>query len=262
MDSIDSKSENPTHTTGNVEILHYPNYDVVLNKDYPNQDIVQQLLTHVQSGIPQDWTVYDEHFRTDPDATKNILVDNEDKPRFLAKIRKQASPQRLKRALDKLVPSDEHSIFTKKVEYAFNSVLNEFSLIRNVKEILASNEAQNIAIRIGFGNIRLIEPILALIERSSGRKIVFYEFIDTDTVFWPRTESNRIRRLFLDTKLDLFEKDLSDLFKRNGIYPHDLGPHQLMTPKQSGSIDNTLYLIDIEGYFRDPKNRFKSFKNL
>lgn len=262
---MEDQEEIITKPTRGIEVLHRENYDALINLHYPDQEMIRSLLSVVGDGVPKSWKVLTGHHLSEGENSgsvdESILVDNDVNPQFLAKIRISGNASSwLKQAREVESKQGEIGRLVKRETYSTASLMNEFSVAQTVKDSLSSKEAQVIAANYGFSRIQLVEPLLGLIERMTGRKIMFYSFIDADTTEIVRDPfaQAKIRELEND-KDGLLLQELETLFKRNSVFPSDLGYHQFMVAKDPKLREYILYLIDIEGYFTDPKGEFKKY---
>lgn len=248
--------------TRRPEIIHREKYDVLINTGYANQSIARTLAAEVQDGLPDSWSKYVPQYLLDrhpptSDFIQNLklYVDNPAAPKFFAKRRVNTSPQRVHRAREQAEfrPGD----WNRQQQFAFNSLLNEFRMTPLVKTALDSPAAQAIATKYGFTDIKLVEPILGLIERATGIKIMIYDFLSADQ---PRDKPNPPSKNKLaelsSVNWDIFLiYELGRLFKNNNINPTDIDTTQLMSSKDDGTNNFRLYLYDIEGYVPNPPQK-------
>lgn len=221
------------------EIRHLTNYDVIINTTFPNQQRLKDLFAVVQNGIPPTWRniFTDEH--------KLIYRDSESNPRYIAKVRRHASIQF--KDNEEYNYSDPHE---KSFLLSENSLLNEIRLAPKIKELLQSEQVQALVRRYGFDDISFIEPMFGLIERSTGKKIMFYQWQEgyghrenlDDDLYDPDHPLEQLGEGDTD-----FGRDLRKFFKKHKIDTFDLDTHQLIA-----NIDEKgkkhLYLHDIDDY--------------
>jgi hypothetical protein len=249
--------------TKKIDIVHGEMYDVLVNLRHPDVNKVRSLSALVINGIPQSWQVLPqalgEKFNDEP-PPPNVFVDDLNHPTFLAKVRKYAIPDRVRIA--KMDAGKELSSLGTRTAYAFDSLLNEFALAPQVTETLKIHRAKEIAEKFGFVGIQFIEPLVGLIERSNGRKIMFYDYVDGDTTDYSSSDAslNRLKQLARKDQGDPLIRELVNLFKQNGIFPTDIGTQQLISSPLNESDESMLYLIDIEGFIRDAKREFTTAK--
>lgn len=264
---MDSQAEGYLRQSRDVEVAHYDNHDAIINLQYPNQDRIRALLAVVKDGIPKNWKpIYRLNFFGEKLTPADLFVDDDTKPSFFAKIKRRGSTaswfsESLRGIQNKRAEDDKRGKLTSRTIYASASLLNEFKIAREVKRALQSEEALTIAKNYGFARVELVEPLLGLINRITGVKTVFYEFINADTISRSRGASgvNKLKELQKSHQDITLLRRLEDMFKKNGIFPGDLKLPQLMVAKNVDSETFTLYLIDIEQYFHDPQGEFSQF---
>ncbi len=149
----------------------------------------------------------------------------------------------LGRTFEDPINSKVRSDFDRQARYARTAVLSEIILSKKVKEIVASKEVQELALRYGFSSIKFSEPIVALIYKKDSSKYLIYRNVAT-----PQS-----RFIFGDDleHLEKLAQDLRKIFFKNGIYPHDLRWKQFMMTEEDGN--KKLVLVDIEAYTKSPE---------
>jgi len=220
------------------EIKHFHGFDVVLNINYPckkdRDDILKILSTLPTSPKPRS---NNELFRSSGIIYKTWEIDdlmNEDlSRRFFVKTKSVDQG-----SIDFLLGRDEEDFisphvsndFDRKARYAFIGVLSEMSLTKKIKDLVHLKEFQEVAKHYNFVSIEFAEPIMAIVERTSGFKYVIYQYVPEERRFGNNVSNEMV-------------KDFRKLFFKNGISPHDLRESQFLITE-----DRRLILIDIEAY--------------
>lgn len=239
-----------------VEIIHNGDYDILLNTRHKDQQKIRQLAEIVREGLPTNWVgiVAEDSEDGDPPRT---FVDNPQNPQFFAKIRKMADPKILEIVLDK----GEYKNFSKREIQAFNSLVNEFAISVDVKRVLTLPGVKEVIRDYGFQDVELIEPLVGINDRKTGKKIMVYDFVEADRGFEPQKPGVKNMMFYLtDTArppnannlADDLGSELREVFKENGIEATDLKGHQFLSSKDDGSGHFKLYLLDVEGYHKVP----------
>jgi len=228
-----------------VEIFNFDAYDAIVNRQHADQPKIRSLLSEVTNGIPMSWNSVFPH-----NKPYLIFQDSQIQPTFAAKIRYFASPEIYREEFEE----HRNNSSERKYTQARNSLLNEIYLAPSVQTIVQSEETQGIAREYGINTVSFIEPLLGLIERSSGRKIMFYpwqngfryESIDRlDDRLWEYDPNNPLPHLDETDFSDRFE----EVFTRHGIKPNDLSAEQFIAEVEDDGAMH-LNLIDIEGYVK------------
>ncbi len=219
------------------ELLHGVNFDVVINNTASDKDMVNALRGQIETSLANandplaDWVVNNQHSRLRyyglkgrKYVAKTRWKDRENFDSTLNSVRvlNQDSPYRTSRL---------------RGNRAYNSLLNEIVLSAQIRDLVASDEAQGVAKKYGYLRISYVEPLVGLIDKVAGKKTVIYEYV----------ENTGARPL-----PDLVE-DLERLFLRKGIYPDDIGTRQFLTSDTPKGM--VLYLIDTEGYEKATKHQ-------
>ncbi|MBI4079020.1 MAG: hypothetical protein HY429_01855 [Candidatus Levybacteria bacterium] len=246
MDKQPEREPQPRTT----EIIHSPNFTVLINPSVSHRQDVRELVEEVKNGIPSSWLA-----REDPSWRRDIArevdpdygqwIDNENRPRFFAKTRTMGMPTWVAYA-KKMERGDVSDFgFSRRAHYAFASLLNEINLSPKIKAALNHKEVKELAVKYGMEEITFIEPLIGLINKVTGQKIMVYDFIDaqpfsTKTTGLPYKEASSFV-----LQLNYILED------KSGTINEELGGAQLMVDKVN---PKKLYLIDIEGYHAVPKH--------
>jgi len=234
-----------------VEIIHYPDRDVIINRDSEYAHLGHQLAELFKDGTPADWEPIGpmqseyEQLDNDPDnpgvhqPKPGSARGEVDGVQFMVKPKYAGSPEEYHRRKSQ-APAKEYPGRSMKTARLFNSVLHEIAISPQVKAITASDEAQAIARTYGYKGVKYIEPVIAVIDKRTGNKSLVFEYIDgAENLALHMHNPNG----WLNERLS---KQIDDLLKRNGISSnnHD-GEQQFMTDK-----NKFLYHIDAESYSR------------
>lgn len=222
-------------------IEHLPHIAVIVNLDYPEKGDVDIILAALKKEQTKKMAeTKGRKFDLESQLFEiGNLVENGENLRFHVKL-KQYSEQHIEFIKDPLKNKDPINAlasidFDRKSRYALIGVTNEIILSKKIKEIVASNAVQGLAKRYGFAGMIFSEPIVAIIDKEFKNKYLIYKRIEQES-FIPTAKKN-IREL---------AQELRQLFKKNGIYPHDLQSRQFMITNQDGKT--YIVLIDTEAY--------------
>ena len=127
---------------------------------------------------------------------------------------------------------------SKRAQFTRAGVLSEIIISKRIKNIIASNEVQELARKYGFDSMIFAEPIFALTVNESSKKALIYK----NTKWKAGSAVNNLEDL---------TQDLRKIFLRNGIRPGDLNPHQFMVTEEDGKL--CIVLIDVESYVETEK---------
>lgn len=243
-----------------AEIIRNANFTALVNPSVAHRQDVRQLIGDLKDGIPPSWTAVEDprwkrnQVEADPiELDFAQWVDNKDHPHFFAKARSMGTPAwvRPTKDMDKNYLSDFG--FTKREHYSFASLRNEINLAQKIKESLASKEAKKLADGFDIEEITFVEPLVGLINRTTGQKIMVYDFIEgyglSDLPELSQLEFNQRKEKI--GRYDDFAYGLYKLFVSHGIRAVDLRAAQFLFDKANPRM---LYLIDIEGYHTIPQH--------
>lgn len=224
-----------------LEIIHTGNFDVLVNTNTQHPEMVAELLPQVQNGIPESWVQFSPYrLLEDMDDPTHISIDNNDSPRYFAKKRKY-----LDRRLDarQYPVGDEH----RSMGNALSSLLNEFSIAPHIHKLLASEDAATLARRYTFARMKLVDPLIGIINRINREKIMFYPYVEGDSALG--VSSEEIDRIDIIEQMSdrNFAIDLHQLFEKNGVKARDTEHHNLIAPRYDSPDYGILYIVDIEG---------------
>lgn len=225
---------------GRSELLHSEECDVIINTSLENPQMMHDLLPTVRHGIPHTWQPYSRLTHDiDPLKHTHLFVDNATQPRYIAK--KRAHLHYFKDGVY-WQPVQERQKYARSMV----SVLNEINLSPLVREVLNSEEARTLALRYNLISFQLVEPLIALINKTNREKVVFYPFVEGATIDGPDA---KIVEDFYNETSNKLTYDLIALFKENGIQPGDLGSHNVILSRPDVPNQGALYLVDIEGFY-------------
>ncbi|MDP2789162.1 MAG: hypothetical protein Q8O46_03895 [bacterium] len=219
-----SHSPEPKRT---YSLEHYPNADVLVNLDYPDQED-KDLVLSILKG-PGGLTTRIEQIRS---GGKFYIKE---------KMRRKEEIDFITGRLDEDPLNDiVASYFDKRARYGRVGVLNEIILSKKVKEIIASNEAQQIAQVHGYESITFQDPIIAVVPRGKIRnKFLVYKRVPGSIYDIEPSSGER-------EHLNFLVLELKKLFLRNGITPTDLRNTQFLFERKDSKY--YLKLIDIEAF--------------
>ncbi len=244
-----SKAELPSRK--HYEVIHYqnPDVDIVINHDSSlAKEYGHKLAELFKHGYPpEDW-----ESGPWPGSAHGIVDDKE----FFSK-RKLSGDTYEEKKDDTLAAKDIELRFVElqlRRIRAINSVLAEIALVPQIKAILESDEALQIAAEFGFSSFQFIEPVLGLVNRKTGSKNMVYENIPNASRLYSPPNIHGLTEKQKRPPIDHPSRKLADkfynFFERHGFIPSDLAWRQFLTDDS-----NNLYLIDAEAYRRskDPK---------
>ena len=236
MKSLEPGFPKNEHT--NFKVEHLPNFDVILNLDYPDKDELDQVLNFLKEPEDPNTPVSDLY---DKFVVFQNLMDGEGKLLFFPKLKtiRHSNVDFIlgRHHYDVLNPEIAKTI-DRKGRYAFVGVLNEIVLATKIKKLISTKEFRDLAQKSGFSTLSFSEPIVAVLDKKSGRRFLVYKnlhrvgtFVSTPSVINMRIFVNKLRVLF----------------QEHGIQPNDLNPSQFMVfDKGDGGM--CIFLIDTEAY--------------
>src|SRR5258708_74536 len=116
-------------------------YDLILSPNLDLSEKVAELTCIFKNGIPDSWIPYN------PTSHNVVLyIDKVENPNYLLKVKKMANPENWRTKKDLYLQSSR----MKKFFIGMNSVINEFNMVKIVRELLKTEAAQSIAIDNGF----------------------------------------------------------------------------------------------------------------
>lgn len=212
-----------------AEVTHLGQFDILINNsaDKNAVKVIQDLVTNDienHNNPVFSWT-------RDADKGWNIFVDNMEDPKFVAKRKIITS-----RHVDLISAiKTKGSNPEKRTIYAMDSVLNEFSLSSSVNRVLDNSEIQSEIQKLGFKGIKFVEPLLAVIDRNSTFKYLYFPYVRGEGL---NSDNERVN--------EAVDK-IRSRFEKVKIVPADLRTKQLLYD----AADNMLYLLDIEAFWKE-----------
>jgi hypothetical protein len=244
MSEVSTIPSKEASTRKHYEILHYPHIDVVINNGSSKAGLALQIAEAFKSGlenIPDGWEQTGQNIRmargridgvnlfAKPKAHSGPTFYEERENMYERAVRNNYSKKGFRHAL--------------RVGQVLNSVLNEVALSPKVKELVASPEAQAIVKERGFGGISFVEPIVGMVDKSTGKRTVVYESIpDVQPL---GTDRINVQYGLTSQTIPMFYHRFYTLFEKNGIKPNDLAERQFLVDP-----NDNLHLIDIEAYYQ------------
>jgi hypothetical protein len=239
---IDSAAEIQPKNRG-IEIKHYNNVDVIVNTQIPQDEKLQALVGLFRNGLPEDWVLYSP---TKEQEYWNLHVDNIDNPIYFAKRRKHTSPfiiQQFKKY--DLLGSKSKEVAL----YETNSLINEMRVAPVVDDVLRSESVTQLVRKYGYTDISLVLPLIGVIERQTGEKVMVYDFVRGSN-YWSEDfekEKMKIKARGQNAEDDLMG-ELSRLLQQNGINPWDMQSTRQLIESVDELGNSHLHLADIEGF--------------
>lgn len=224
--TIEAGASQPTDLPSGVERISLPTQDLVINRSHPDQAIVDSAIAKLEDGSPwEEFTDCLSHLNT-----REYLVDDPEDPKLFAKTTDYSR--------------EEHDRTTEEG-------VREVVQASEVRDIINSPQAQELAQQQGFTGISFVEPLLVADKHGTQQQTVVYPWQEGRAYSGeeglhgaiggsvPGSELHR-----LSTVVDRLE----GLFGANGISAEDFGNEQILVGR-----DGMLHLIDTEGYERfDP----------
>ena len=194
--------------------------DIVQNNRHSEPELAVAAAAALTEGLPEHWVRV-----TAGDPGRYYYADDLWEPRFFAKAR------------DSNLPT--------------YSILKEISLAPEVRTAVNSDSVQTIARGLGYVSMHYIEPLAAISEHRTGRKIVVYPYqsgIDTHHI-------SRMEHPLQRDKDGLREIAycLRTMLHARGIEARDLTNRQLIVEEQPAG--RRLHLVDTEHYRRTPSGK-------
>lgn len=231
----------------NYRIEHFKDFDVVVNLDYPNKEEINELLELLRINnlyktnqfLIKDSFIYKKYEQM-MDSEPNIFS------RFFFKVKKgyhiEAEIDFIKGRTDRDAIKEEfRNDFDSKSRYARAGILNEIILSQKIKEIVESNEFQDLAKACNFEGIKFAEPIVAIIYKENQDKCLVYKNIKSE------------RSIMKSDNTDLLALGLRRVFLKNGINANDLRATQFIITKEDDK--SYIVLIDTEAYTEVGKDK-------
>lgn len=191
-----------------MEVISRGDTTIVVNRDHSQPELVERAVELVANDGP--W------FRVPIDTARErtFLKDSEEDPKLFAKVTD---------AIDE--PGG----------------MKELTLVAEVKSVVDSDQAQEIAQKYGFSGIGYVAP-LAVVDQPDRQQTTIYPWQEGTHPFDNDTLSESDRTAQLETLGDVAQ-NLRGLMGANGIKPVDLDSFQLLVDD-----NNQLKLLDIEDY--------------
>ena len=229
----------PQQERKTYRIEHLPGIDVVISLNYSDKQDQRDILDILRSGMAANKKL--------EDIIEQIgeLENSDGGNRFFVKWKGLASQESVdfilgRTDVDPLTKASGQNA-SRQTRFAFNSVTNEIALAPTIKKLVAQEDFQTLVKKYGFASLDFAEPIMAIVERSTKEKYLFYRCIDG-------TEAHLMveKRLLKEKNFRGIAKELKKLFLKNGIVAHDLSSYRwdqfMVAP------GNNLFLFDIEAY--------------
>lgn len=217
---------------------HFPGFDIVVNLDSNKEDqkIILDIFKKESLSSPMGFSPLGDVLSL---SLKEI--EKVDKyQRFFIKIKNPNSQKAVDfitgRTTEDYINPDVLDDFDKKSRYAKESILSEIVLSKKIKEIVASDEVQNLAKKHGFEGMKFSEPIIALVDRDHPIKYLIYRNIKKRALHFNINYSGA---------QDIV-KNLRKIFLQNNIFPADLREEQFLVTQENDH--SYIVLIDTEAY--------------
>ena len=230
MEKLESIKTTETQKTYRIE--HFDKFDVVVNLDYLDKQAQEEVLSMLKEKMPDD-----QPGISDLLGMISAIRDEQGNLRFFVKRKK--NPKDYLDFMNGLIKIDPISPFLRhdfdvKSRYALIGTLSEIILSKKVKEIIASEEVQQLARNLNFAGFIFSEPIVSVVGKKYSQRYLIYKYIKEE-------------KMLLGSRIvDQLALDLTKIFLKNDIFPHDLRDTQFMKTEENGKP--YIVLIDIEAY--------------
>lgn len=232
-----------------IEIQHWGRYDVLINRELPDQQTVNNLVVKIKSDYDAapDQNLFETWTSREGQKT-NVLFDRVENPHYCAKSR-WISEYIKKELQEDILKVNSRELITLKEAQTFDSLMSELRLYNQLRRAISSAEFQKVATDRGFSELKTTPPLIGLINRDTWQKTIIYPFIDGPSL----DKSGQVGNF----EAKSIASELSILFSEEGIVANDLenrvGDPQFMFTEHEGK--KTLYLVDLEGYYPKVKNK-------
>ena len=229
---MDRIIENSNKIAG-MEIIHEAYFDVIINNT-AKQGSVRGIKTAILNNIRNHNPPFFNWLQNEKDSA--LYYDKSPKPKFVAKRRKMTRNHYDFIAALKM-PGDD---LEKRVVYAMSSVSNELNMSQPINTAISDKKLQLAVMAHGFGGVKFVEPLLAVIDRSTGNKYVVYEHVEGKPL-----------RLNYGNADDIV-REIRQHLREGGIDAHDLTAQQLIFNDRG----KELYLLDTEAYLKSSPTEY------
>lgn len=230
----------------NIEIRHLETCDLILNRGQSSvaRETMKRLETDLISLIDNE-KIVDGRFgdwpKIDVVGQGNHFVDNEDNPMFFVKQKwaHRGNPEFETSWQNNAIRKNENSQM-KSVYQAGNSVLSELKFYGSVSKLLSSDVVKDIFADYNFSEIKIVEPLAAIINRSIRIKYMIYPHVKGENV-------NISMGYKVETAMRGDCNKLSNFLFSNGIWSGDLDVDQFLVDVKA----RVLYITDIEFFAKN-----------
>lgn len=229
------------------EIIHLGNYDLVINheqKEISSSDLsilIQRITTEIKDVEASNSQDFLEKWHKIPSKRNNVSVDDEDKPKYIAKTKwvRPGNPDFDEQVILR-TNLDEVERGNKLAWYGMNGVMSEMKNSNLVKDIVSEKSTQDLFTKNGYSAIEYIGPIVAVINKKTKEKVVIYKYVEG--IIWEDYLNSMKGDQYYEGWNSL--RLLKEQFKKNKIEPFDLLMQQFIYQTST----KKLYLIDAEAY--------------
>ena len=173
MEKLESIKTTETQKTYRIE--HFDKFDVVVNLDYLDKQAQEEVLSMLKEKMPDD-----QPGISDLLGMISAIRDEQGNLRFFVKRKK--NPKDYLDFMNGLIKIDPISPFLRhdfdvKSRYALIGTLSEIILSKKVKEIIASEEVQQLARNLNFAGFIFSEPIVSVVGKKYSQRYLIYKYI-------------------------------------------------------------------------------------
>lgn len=229
-----------------VTIERYARHDVVINNSHPDSKLAVAAAGQLAEGIPKDWVRVPVG-----EPTHRYYADTAGAPTLFAKVRDDVSINDLRSDREDLsvysgsLPPAEVAGLEARTR-AKHSVLNEIYNTPTVRAVITSESAQSVARALQYTGVSFVEPLAAVIDRTTGQKAVIYPYQAGQSTAHIDQRSHPLHGQ--QENLKSLSYVIRDLLGRAGIDAHDLSVRQFIVEDRREG--RHLHLIDIECFSR------------
>jgi hypothetical protein len=224
------QNQDQERATRQLKVIHNPNTDIILNNDSNDAIWGQKLADAWREGMPDGW-------KRPPNTFKNnVYYGSVNGQTFLAKYRLNTAQST--NDVEAIQGISQDHVLDKRTKLSLNSLVSEVRMSPVIKQVVASADMQELAEQCGLSGIEYIEPIIGVVDRTSGdpgfaRKAMVYRYIEDAGPFSGEDLQGANRLIHA----------LRSKLKGLDIEPTDLTLNQVIVDQEQHA-----YLLDSEAY--------------
>lgn len=222
-------TEDSNEKNSALEVLHFENYDVVLDTAMTNEEIKQEIpgILRLADKVVDKPAIL-------PGGLKDTAYLYPDKePKYFIKRRWYTPPPSIAR-------DDPRPSF--KGLQSVNSVINEIRIAPQVEEILETPEGIALARSYGLDRLEVIKPLAGILRTDKHKRFMVYNNVPMENLFQEDRDLGASARFFFA---------LRELLTNSGISTYDINPEALQRSTEDSKLG---YLIDLEGFSLESKD--------